>query len=454
MDAHLIDSQIYGHNWSTSLSRSVFSERARIERWSLILKALARAQATHGIIPPAAAEEIQAIDGSSLSIDRIAARTRETSHSTLGLIDVLRGELSESAGQFVYFGTTVQDLTDTSMALEAKRIGEAVIADLRVIEDRLLTLATQYAETPMTGRTHGQPGSPITFGFKVATWVDEVGRRAAHLQTATDEIATGQLGGAVGTLGFFGDQAMALRATYCELLGLHEPDISWLTSRDRVAQFATTLSLACSTLARIANEVYSLQRGELAELAEARTDGTVGSITMPQKRNPESSEQIVTLSRLIRAQADVMTEGMVVEHERDARGWKAEWVALPSLCHYGTAAVQFARELVEGLEVNAEAMMHNLGRSGAAGSERLLALLGQIVGKHDAQALLQEANVAAGRSGLHLAVEIAHRMPDGVGDELVGELTTVDTGSSRAMVEVVAARAAARRSVVRGNTSR
>jgi len=389
--AHLVDSQIFRHLWSTDISRTTFSERERLRRWVWIIVALARAQASVGIIPASSAVEISRLKDVDVDISEVARRTRSTSHSTLGLIQVLQQMLPESVREHVYFGTTVQDVTDTSTVLEVEITGVATRADLDEIELLLIEMATRYRKTPMIGRTHGQPGAPISFGFKVASWLDELGRSITRLDQIRDRVLVAQLGGAVGSLGFFGERSLQLRSAFASELGLGEPDISWLTARDRIAEFASVLSFACSAVARMANEVYSLQRLELGELREATSDSVVGSITMPHKRNPESSEQIVVLSRLVRAHAATLADTMVQEHERDARGWKAEWVLLPELCHYASAAISLSLQLVTGLEVDVDAMRDNVLRAEHSGSEQLLRRLSPKLGKHRAQELLHRA---------------------------------------------------------------
>ena len=433
MDAHLIDSEIYRHLWSTDVSHGVFGEQARVQRWIHILGCLAQAQASLGIIPQASADAVSQLTGQQVDLAAVAAGTRRTSHSTLGLIHVLQEMLPDSARQHVYYGTTVQDITDTSLALEAKEIGEAVWHDLWAIEGDLLRLADLHREAPMSGRTHGQPGSPISFGFKAATWADEIGRHLERLRVSLHAISTAQLGGAVGSLGFFGTDALALRSEFSHRLDLHEPNISWLTSRDRLADFANVLALACGGLARIANEVFNLQRQEIGEVLEATNPSTVGSITMPHKRNPEASEQVVALARLVRSQASLLTETMVQEHERDARGWKVEWVAFPALCHYTTAATSLARSLVTGLEVDADTMLSNLVSAGSTGSERLLSYLSERIGKHQAQDLLQTVYRDARESGSPLAALLA----DHLGPDELAEILNVDVGASAQMVDAV-----------------
>ena len=398
MGARLSDSRLYAHLWGTDELRAVFDEEARLQAWLDILAALAAAQAELGIIPAASAEAIAAaasVEG--LDLDLAVAETRRTSHSTLGLIAALRRVLPAEAAEHVYYGATVQDLTDTWTALAIRRTGQIAWRDLGAIEALLLDLAERHRDTPMAGRTHGQPGSPVTFGLKVASWADEVRRHRERLAEGAPRWRCGQLGGAVGTLAFFGDRGLELRARFCERLGLRDPVVPWLTARDRIAEFGHLLAMISATLARIGGEVYALQRPEIGELREPSTPGAVGSITMPHKRNPEGSEHLDTLARLVRAQATTLLEGMVGEHERDGRAWKAEWIALPEACLLTGAALAQARRLLEGLEVDAGRMARNLAAGGGyAASEAVLAELSPRLGKDRAQELLQDA-LRAGR---------------------------------------------------------
>lgn len=444
LGAHMIDSVIFGHSWATPESRSVFSEQRRMQRWVEILAALARAQASLNIIPRSAADEIGSLVGREIPLEAVAEQTRATSHSTLGLIRILREMLSEAARDHIYVGITVQDVTDTSMSMEMAEIGNLIWADLRETERALCALASTHAATPMVGRTHGQPGAPITFGFKVASWADEIGRSLERLQSLQSRALVCQLGGAVGSLGFFGGQALELRAAFATELGLGEPDISWLTARDRVAEFASVLAMSTTGLARIANEVYSLQRAEIGELREATSDSVVGSITMPHKRNPESSEQIVVLARLVRSGAATLLDTMVQEHERDARGWKAEWAVFPELCNYACAATAMARALIDGIEVDADQMLANLA-NGSAESEEMLSFLTPHLGKHQAQDLLHQAYLSKARGG-DFSTEVRKRLPAEIADIELPITHAPNSASSEEMVASVLASLRARRS--------
>ncbi len=441
MGARIAESELYAHLWGTDELRAIFDERARLQSWLDILAALARAQATLGIIPPESAEAItKAADVELLDLAFVAEETRRTSHSTLGLIHGLQQVLPAPASEHVYLGATVQDVTDTWAAVALREVGRVVWRDLRATEGLVVDLAERHRDTVMVGRTHGQPGAPITFGFKAASWADELRRHLDRLQEGRPRWLVAQLGGAVGVLGFFGAAGPALRSAFCAELGLSDPGISWLTSRDRLAEFAHVLAMVCGTLARIGNEVLELQRPEIGELREPTTGDAVGSITMPHKRNPERSEHLDTLARLVRANAGVLLEGMVQIHERDGRGWKAEWVALPEVCLLTGVALRTAIGLLSGLEVDVDRMAANVGST--AGSERVLATLSARLGKHEAQARMHRAlQPGADRPA---ALDESGLLDAG---ELADVLASPAIEGAQAMVDEVVARSRAARLV-------
>ncbi len=426
MTARLADSAMYAHLWGTPESRAVFDERARLQGWLDVLAALARAQAAEGLVPPGAATTITELaQVELLDLDLVAAQTRETGHSTLGVIRALQQVLPPAVHRHVYVGATVQDVTDTWTSLALREVCRLVRRDVVRAEQAALGLAVRHRDTVMAGRTHGQPGAPITFGWKAASWADELGRHLDRLDEGAPRWLVGQLGGGVGTLAAHGAAGLAVRRRFCAELGLGEPVTSWLTARDRIAEVGQVLAMISGTLARIGGEVYELQRPELGELAEPARAGVVGSITMPHKRNPERSEHLDTLARLVRASSGVLLEGMTGAHERDGRSWKAEWLALPEVCLLTCTATQLAVELLEGLEVDISRMAVNLGQE--TRSEAALALLTPRLGKHQAQAALQAALAGPGLGALLTEDELACLGPD--------------TGSAGSMVDLVVARA-------------
>jgi len=446
----IADSAFYAHLWGTAEARAILGEEGRLAGWLAVIAALARAQAAAGLIPARAAAVItEHARPDRIDVGYAAEQTRLASHSMLGLIRALRAALPGKAGEYVYVGATVQDVTDTATALALRGIGALAWRDLRRIEDVLLETAVAHRSTVLAGRTHGQPGSPVTFGWKAASWADEIRRHLDRLAEGAPRWLVGQLGGGTGSLVYYGARGLEVRARFCAELGLADPGISWLSSRDRIAEFGQVLALVCGTLARIGGEVYELQRPEIGELAEPAADGTVGSITMPHKRNPEASEHLDTLARLARASAAVLAEGVAAQHERDGRGWKAEWVALPEICLLTSTALDTAIKVLSGLEVHAGAMARNLERNGGYSvSERALAALAPRLGKHRAQADLGAALAAGTASGVtaeQALVDAGLFTPE----EAAGLTARPDTGACGDMVDLVVARARAARAAER-----
>jgi adenylosuccinate lyase len=421
MGAHLVDSVVYGHLWSTPELHRLLDDEGRLQSWLEILAALAEAQAEVGLVPPDAARAIRKhADVGLLDLDKVAEQTRATGHSTLGLIRCLQQVLPEDAREWVYYGATVQDVSDTWTAMIMRRVADVLERDLARAEAATLELATRHRDTVMCGRTHGQPGLPITFGFKAAVWASELRRHRLRIAEGRGRRELVQLGGALGTMEFWGDRALPLLEEFARRLGLGVSDVPWITARDGVAEFAGLLAMVTATLGKIGQEVYDLQRPEIGELREPFSPGQVGSITMPHKRNPELSEHLVTLSRLVRADAGVAIEGMVHEHERDGRSWKTEWVVLPEACLLTGAALAFGCRLLEGLEVDVERMSANLRAGGGyVLSEPVMRALADRIGKHTAHKVVYEATLAGLERGVDLRTALladpriaAHLGPD------------------------------------------
>lgn len=401
MPVHMMDSLIYRRAWGTDEMRAIFDDVPRTQAWLDIIVALAQAQAELGIIPPEAAEEIARVARvENLDLDEVRRGYEETGHSTLGLIRTIQKACRGDAGEFVYYGATVQDITDTWTILALRRVWHIVFRDLRAIEAALLDLAEQHRDTLMAGRTHGQPGLPITFGFKVAVWAREIRRHIERLKEVLPRLSVGQLAGGVGSLSSFGPLGFELQRRFLARLGLAAPEVSWDTARDSLAEFLNLLTLIAATFDKIGHEVYNLQRPEIGELREGFVHGVVGSITMPHKRNPEISEHLGTLSRLIRHNAAAIAESLVHEHERDGRSWKVEWAAIPTVCVLVGALLRLSLELVTHLEVDANAMQRNLeATKGAVFSEAVMLALAKKVGKQTAHSLVYETAMAAFERG-------------------------------------------------------
>jgi adenylosuccinate lyase len=393
----MIDSQIYGDAWSTDEMRAIFDDVARTQGWLDVIAALAEAQAEVGLIPAEVVSEIKRVCSINLlSMEALRKGYQTTGHSTLGLIRELKKLCRGDAGEWVYYGATVQDITDTWTSMALLKVWHIVFRDLRAIESDLLALAKQHRNTPMPGRTHGQPGLPITFGFKTAIWVREIRRHIERLKDISRRMGEGQLAGGVGSLSSFGDKGFELQEKLFAKLSLRPPDISWITARDTQVEFINLLAMVAATFDKIGHEIYTLQRPELAEVREGFEKGTVGSITMPHKRNPEIAEHLGSLARIIRHNASCLTENLVHDHERDGRSWKAEWGLIGPTCAMAGSVLRLGKIMCANLDVDEAGMMAGLEASrGYVLSEGVMLALSQKIGKQTAHDIVYTTAMAA-----------------------------------------------------------
>ena len=402
-----VDSSVYAGAWSTPALRAIFDEDARTRAWLEILAVLAETQAAFALIPASDAAAIartcRTTEPDAAFLEEVRLGFEASNHSTFGLIAALARRCPGESGEWLYYGATVQDLTDTWL-MGALRDARAIFrSDLKAIDAALRALAKRHRDTVLAGRTHGQQGAPITFGFKVAGWAAEIRRHRMRSAEIAQRMDVGQLAGGVGSLSSLGPRALDLQHEFLSRIGLRPPQISWTASRDILAEWCNLCVLVCGTADRIGHEVYNLQRSEVGEVGERSAGGTVGSITMPHKRNPEISEHLGTLSRTVRHNAAIVAEGLVHDHERDGRSWKAEWNAVPLVTLLTGKALALLAELTANLEVDATRMRANLelGR-GFALSESIMLGLAERVGKQSAHKLVYETSMAAYRNGQSL----------------------------------------------------
>ena len=409
MAGHPIDYYVYSGSWGTDEGRKIFSEEQMIDRWLKIEAALAEAEGEMGIIPDWAAREICAKAAvENIDLDMAKAEQQKTRHSLVPVIRAFAKACGEKAGEYVHFGPTTQDIIDTGNVLALREVMAAVTRDLEAMEKRLAQISLDHADTPMAGRTHGQHALPITFGFKVASWLQEVRRHLDRLDEIRPRVLVGELAGAVGSYASWGEQGRELERRTMGKLGLGQSDIPWQSARDRFAEAVLLLAMISSTLGRIAGEVFLLQKTEVDELAQGFEMGRVGSSTMPHKRNPEAPEAIKGLSRLVRYRAAGILEAMEGEHERDANTWKTEWIIIPEVSLYTLAALAKTRQLLDGLAVNKEKMRANLDLTkGLILSERAMFVLGEHLGKQTAHEVVYEASMKAFESGKDLTAVLA-----------------------------------------------
>lgn len=397
MAAYVIDSRIFRDQFATPEMREIFSDENTIQRWIDVEVALARVQADLGIIPDAAASEIERKGRVEfLNLDELKDEINRTSHPVVPLLKLLERICTDGAGEFLHWGATTQDIVDTGTVLQIRDALGLIAARQASLRDDLLRLARCHRNTVMVGRTHGQQALPLTFGFKVAVWVAEIDRNHQRLAEVRQRVLMGQFSGAVGTLAALPERGIAVQEQLMKRLGLASPVISWHSSRDGIAELMAILAICISTVGKIANEIYHLQRTEIAELEEPFPKGKIGSSTMPHKRNPPVCEAIVALARTMRSIVPLALEGMMAEHERDKIGLQVEREFISRAFCVVDAAMQKMLYVIRDLTVRPdrmEANLHILG--GSLMSEAIMMRFGETIGRQRAHEIVHEISMRA-----------------------------------------------------------
>jgi adenylosuccinate lyase len=370
----------------------LFDERSRVQGWLEILVFLAEAQAEAGLIPVSAAIEIaEKASMDNVDFDFWAEDYKQSGHSVLGLIRCLAKKMSPAGSDFLFLGATVQDVTDTWTSKVCEKVLIQLTEQIELVTDILMRMSENYKFAVMAGRTHGQSGSPVTFGFKCAVWLAEFERHCERIREVGSRLGVVQFTGSVGSMYSLSGKGSEIQENLARKMKMKVPSVAWTSSRDVFYEFLHLQMMLSSTCAKVGNEIYNLQRTEIGEVSEGLSSNQVGSITMPYKKNPELAEQIGTLARAVRYDVHSLAESLIHEHERDGLSWKLEWLQLPQICTMTAKCMEVTVHLLENLQVHPVRMKENLDRNfGISFSERLLMVLAPRSGISKARAEVQQ----------------------------------------------------------------
>jgi len=393
------------YRYGRKAMKAVFSEESRLRSQLKVEAALARAQASLGIIPEEAAEAIsKAASPEHVTLENVKAIEAETKHDIMSMVKAL-SDRSGDAGRYVHFGATSNDIVDTAAALEIK---EALAIILQGVDDLIVTLARlarRHRATLEIGRTHGQFAIPMTFGFKIAGYLTEMLRHRERLIQLMPRACVGKMSGAIGTGAGFGPDFLEIQRRVMADLGLgHEEAATQIVCRDRYSELVFVLGLIATSCERYATEVRNLQRSEIREVAEAfDAKKQVGSSTMAQKRNPMLSENVCGLARIVRAQLTPQMESMVLWHERDLTNSSAERFILTHAAVLTDDILAKMNDVFSNLTVNADAMRRNVESASYIMAEpALLALASKGMGRQEAHELVRQIALRSEPLGLTL----------------------------------------------------
>jgi adenylosuccinate lyase len=360
--------------------KAAFSEEGKLARLLEVEAALARAHARVGTVPDEAAEEIEAkatLD--HVDPERVKEIEAEIKHDLMAVVEALSEACEGDAGSHVHLGATSYDIIDTANALMMREGLDLIEEELDRLEEALAELAREHRTTACPGRTHGQHAVPTTFGYKMATYLQEIHRHRERLQQAREEEVVGKMMGAVGTGAGFGEDAFAIEEAVGDILDLEmEIAPTQIVARDRYNELFAQLVNIVTSLEKFATEIRNLQRNEIGEAAEGfEEDSQVGSSTMAQKKNPISSEKVCGLARTARAFLDPAYANAVQWHERDLANSSSERFILPHLFTLTHEALSVSATVFRDLQVDPERMKDNLELTPTITAERVVVQLAE-----------------------------------------------------------------------------
>tara|TARA_Y100000588_G_scaffold147036_1_gene160927 strand:+ start:575 stop:1864 length:1290 start_codon:yes stop_codon:yes gene_type:complete len=366
--------------------KAVWSDENKYDKWLKIELSVCEAWFETGLIPEKEIRKLRTAKYDPAIFKQILATTK---HDMTAFLQSTTANLGPE-GRWLHQGLTTSDVWDTATSLQLLESAELLDNELAALEKALHEKSIDHKNTLMMGRTHGVHAEPITFGLKVALWWDEIKRGRARLLDAKETISVGKISGPVGT---HATAPPEIEAKVCEHLGLKPAPISnQVIQRDRHAHFVTTLALIAATLEKIATEIRGLQRTEIREVEEPFKEGQTGSSSMPHKRNPELTERVCGLSRLIRGYAVTAMENVALWGERDISHSSAERLILPDACMALDYIINLLRGVIVDLRVYKDRMLSNmeLTRGLLFSQKTMLLLVEKGMARENAYKIVQE----------------------------------------------------------------
>src|SRR5213594_2225389 len=313
---------------------SYVSERAFIKYQLTVEAALTKLLAHkdwHVCTKEQANEIIQACK--QVTTSEVMEEEQSLHHVVRALVNCIQKKVSPSARPYVHLFATSNDITDTATALRLKDLTiNVLMPDLVELEQLLISLAREYADTPQIGRTHGKHAEPITFGFALATYVDRILGRIKRLVESADNLR-GKFSGSVGAY-----NALSLR--YPQDPALFEK------------QLLESLGLKPSE-GGISTQIVEPEYYE---------DEEVGSSTMPHEANPKNFEHVKSMWKATMPRIVTVFMDQISEHQRDLTNSASERFLIELFVAFDYSVTRLTSALRK-LSVNVERMRTNLEMS-------------------------------------------------------------------------------------------
>jgi adenylosuccinate lyase len=389
--------------YTTPELRALWSAQNKTQRWLDVEIAVCDGLEHFRQIPAGTTAAIRA--GARFDLARMAELEKETQHDVMAFVKNVAENLGEE-GRYVHYGVTSYDIVDTALSLLLRDATDTIIRRAEALIEVIRSKAREHKQTVMIGRTHGIHAEPITFGFKLATWLDEMNHNVERLQQARKAVSVGKISGAVGTHANIGPE---VERYVCTQLGLDVAPISTqIIARDRHAQLMSALAITAASLERFATEIRNMARTEIREVQEYFAQGQKGSSAMPHKRNPWNSETVTGLARVVRGNLIPMLESMATWHERDLTNSGVERVILPDTTTLVDWMLAKFADILNRLIVYPENMRRNLEQMGGLvfSEQIMLALIATGLSREEAYGVAQR-NAARAWAGEDFRAAVA-----------------------------------------------
>ena len=379
----MLESQRY-----KTLLNQVFSEQSKFELQLTVERELANANFKVGKIPKEANDLIQQrCTPEFVKFERVKEIEKEIHHDVMSLVKAIAEQCGDF-GEYIHLGATSYDIQDTVRSLQLSKSKVVILETIDKTIALVADLALEHKNLVCIGRTHGIHAIPTTYGMKFGNFLNELNIAKETLQNA--KVNFGKMSGAVGTYASFGTQEVE-KIVLNKLELDKQPITSQVITRTIISKYVYALGLIATVLDHFAREIRNLHRTEIDELREAFTSKQVGSSTMPQKRNPEKSERICGIARVIRSYIQTSLDNVCLEHERDLTNSSSERIILAEvsiLTHYILLQMN---SILSSLSFNFEKIEENLYlKGGAQCAENLMIKMTDKIGRQKAHEMLKK----------------------------------------------------------------
>jgi 3-carboxy-cis,cis-muconate cycloisomerase len=386
---------------SPAAMRTIVADRARMQRILDVVVAVARAQASLGLVPALATDKIaeaaraERYEPAALGAEFLVAPAA----ALMSALTVEVAKVDAEAARVVGSGMSEQDATDTALTLELREAIDALTADLNRAIEGFTQLAGRHRRTATVSRVGLQHTLPIPLGLKLAGYAAALSRSRERLRRLRKDALVLQFGGAAGTLAALGDRGIQVSERLAALLDLPLPDAPWHTHRDRLADIASAFAILAGTCGKIARDVALYAQTEVAEASEPTPGAPL------TKRKLTAASVALSAATIAPGLLAAIVAGQVQEHEGSIGGAAAQWQAFPALLTAASDALGAVAELSLSLEIDAERMRANIDvTQGLVMAEAVTAALAAKIGRGEAARIIEEASRKALAEKRHLSI--------------------------------------------------